>query len=218
MSNPFRQQFAAIASPPEANTPVAATKPTLKERWAAAKAEAEERDRQRKLAKKQSSFLRRFFRGIWTLIRVVLVLLILMVIGGVMISTYEDYGLTPEEIAARDAQREANRVALEAREAAEREAKAAAEAEKERRKVQLKCASPWDGSIRAAEAALKDALRDPGSYEHIQTMIGSVKGNGTQRFVMRYRARNGFGGMTIGQVNGGIRHADCSLLDWRVVE
>lgn len=58
--------------------------------------------------------------------------------------------------------------------------------------------SPWDGSHRALARLVKENLKDPDSYDHIETRYG-VDGD-TLNIRMRYRARNSFGGMVIGQV------------------
>jgi hypothetical protein len=42
---------------------------------------------------------------------------------------------------------------------------------------------------------VKDRLRDPSSFEHIDTVISPVD-DGDHKVVMTYRANNGFGGKT----------------------
>lgn len=71
---------------------------------------------------------------------------------------------------------------------------AAAEARQNRINAQF---SPWDGSHRALERAVKKGLKDPDSYEHIETRYG-IEGN-TITVVMQYRAKNSFGGYAIGR-------------------
>lgn len=62
------------------------------------------------------------------------------------------------------------------------------------------CLSKWDGSNRSLVEQVKAQLRDPGSFEHDETRIAPVsKGTqGKHLVTMRYRARNGFGGMNVG--------------------
>lgn len=59
--------------------------------------------------------------------------------------------------------------------------------------------SPWDGSHRQLEAVLKKSLKDPDSYEHIETRF---KDNGDEGIyvVMKYRAKNSFGGYVVNSV------------------
>jgi len=55
------------------------------------------------------------------------------------------------------------------------------------------------GAHRELQRILKTKLVDPGSYEHIETTYNDA---GTNLMVfMKYRSRNGFGGMVIGQIN-----------------
>lgn len=91
----------------------------------------------------------------------------------------------------------------EAREAA---AKAAEKAE-DRRKG-FHCLSGWDGSHSGVKSYVEKRLRDPDSFEHIETRITPVK-DGIHTLVMQYRARNGFGGMTVGNAVATVRNSDC---------
>jgi len=57
--------------------------------------------------------------------------------------------------------------------------------------------SAWDGSHIYLERWIKKNLKDPDSYDHMETRYGD---KGDHILVStKYRARNGFGGMTIGQ-------------------
>jgi hypothetical protein len=50
------------------------------------------------------------------------------------------------------------------------------------------------------EASIRKNLRDPGSYERIEsTSYGLPTGEGKKGVVIKYRARNGFGGMNVEQ-------------------
>lgn len=57
---------------------------------------------------------------------------------------------------------------------------------------------------------MKPNLREPNSFEHIRTEIGPVMSNGKHALLMRYRARNGFGGMAIGTVEALVSNLDCT--------
>lgn len=73
-----------------------------------------------------------------------------------------------------------------------------AQAIEDRRKG-FHCLSAWDGSNNSLVAQVKSQLRDPGSFEHDETRIGPVSEGteGKHPVTMRYRARNGFGGMNV---------------------
>ncbi|QEY15490.1 zinc ribbon domain-containing protein [Cellvibrio sp. KY-GH-1] len=64
-----------------------------------------------------------------------------------------------------------------------------------RRETVEKAFSPWDGSHRQLEAYVKKNLKDPDSYEHIETRY-SDKGD-TVTISMKYRAKNSFGGYAV---------------------
>lgn len=54
--------------------------------------------------------------------------------------------------------------------------------------------SQWDGSHHKTERAIKAALNDPDSYEHVETRAWP-RNDGTIRVVTKFRAKNGFGGV-----------------------
>lgn len=59
--------------------------------------------------------------------------------------------------------------------------------------------SPWDGSHYELVYWLKSQLKDPGSYEHINT---TYRDNSDHLMLyMRYRAKNSFGGYSVGSVS-----------------
>lgn len=72
------------------------------------------------------------------------------------------------------------------------------------------CLSPWDGSHSALVESVKGTLRDPSSFEHDKTIIAPVDDNGKHTLIMRYRAKNGFGGMTQGYAQAEIDNSTCS--------
>lgn len=108
-------------------------------------------------------------------------------------------------------QREAE-AAAEAKRLVKKKAAAAAVARKEAEKKRkgFHCLSSWDGSHRAVKKYTEERMRDPDSFEHIETRITPVNENGKHTLLMTYRARNGFGGMTVGEVMATIRNSDCS--------
>lgn len=86
-----------------------------------------------------------------------------------------------------------------------RSAKAAAD-----KKAGFHCLSGWDGSHREVVSAVKSQLRDPSSFEHVQTRITPMSESGEHRLTMTYRAKNGFGALTGGLVEATVRNATCS--------
>lgn len=105
-------------------------------------------------------------------------------------------------------QKEEKRIATEKRIAEDRAEREAKEVAENKRKG-FHCLSGWDGSHRAVVKATKKQLRDPKSFEHAETMVWPVSVDGKHQFVMQYRAKNGFGGMTMGVVKGEYSNATC---------
>jgi hypothetical protein len=73
------------------------------------------------------------------------------------------------------------------------------------------CLSNWNGAHRDLNAAVVATLRDPDSFQHIETRITPMNPDGTHLLFMDYRARNGFGGMNIGHVAAVVQNSDCSF-------
>lgn len=84
-------------------------------------------------------------------------------------------------------------------------------AEAENHRLGFHCLSSWDGSITAFRDAVRDTMRDPDSFEHIETRITPVNETGHHIVFMDYRARNGFGGMNVGRAAATVRGSDCSF-------
>lgn len=70
------------------------------------------------------------------------------------------------------------------------------------------CLSGWDGSNASLVKQIKDQLRDPDSFEHDETRI-TPENNGKHMVSMRYRARNGFGGMNVATAIAEVDHNTC---------
>jgi hypothetical protein len=127
-----------------------------------------------------------------------------------------------EQAEAERTRKEAERLAAEQ---AEAQRKAAAEAEKlaqekaeaerqaaadaARRKAGFHCLSAWDGSHTGVKSAIKGVMREPSSFEHIETRITPVNEDGNHVLTMTYRARNGFGGMNVSTALVTVRNDDC---------
>lgn len=87
---------------------------------------------------------------------------------------------------------------------------AEAEAREEERGAGFHCLSDWDGSHRDFRAKVVEFLRDPDSFDLIETRITPVDADGRHQIFMTYRARNGFGGMDVATAKGLVANADCS--------
>jgi hypothetical protein len=71
------------------------------------------------------------------------------------------------------------------------------------------CLSGWNGAYRPLESYVKERLRDPDSYDHIETRITPVNEKGEHVLVMKYRAKNGFGGMNVERYVITIKNESC---------
>lgn len=150
--------------------------------------------------------------------------------GSLLALTFGVYGFfhqTPEEraaseaVAAREAEQQrlvdAERAEAERLEDIERQKAAQiAEAKKradelEKRRSGLHCLSDWDGSNRNAVLLMRTSyLRDPDSFEHIETVISPLdESSGEHGAWMTYRARNGFGGMNVERIYMRIDSESC---------
>jgi len=115
---------------------------------------------------------------------------------------------TEEELAikaAKEAQEAATRAAKEAEEEVARKAKRAEEI-----RNGFHCLSPWDGSHQSVKRYVRRGLRDPRSFEHVETRITPIDKDGKHTLYMTYRARNGFGGMNVGIAKVTVNNKDCS--------
>lgn len=59
------------------------------------------------------------------------------------------------------------------------------------------CLSGWDGSFPRLKEAVKRSIRNPRSFEHVETVRSSVDESGKFGLIMSYRAENGFGGVNV---------------------
>ena len=71
------------------------------------------------------------------------------------------------------------------------------------------CLSGWNGSHNGVERYVKANLRDPDSYNHIETRITPVNDKGEHVLVMKYRAKNGFGGMNVESLVATVKNESC---------
>ena len=74
--------------------------------------------------------------------------------------------------------------------------------EREDREKGFHCLSGWDGSHRNFERMLKNRLKDPDSYEHIETRVTRKGSDGLHTLYTKYRAKNSFGGYVVQTATG----------------
>lgn len=70
------------------------------------------------------------------------------------------------------------------------------------------CRSALDDSHPHLVRHIKSMLREPDSFEHISTRVWEA-GSGRHKVTMQYRTRNGFGGMSIGEVTAEYESENC---------
>ena len=105
---------------------------------------------------------------------------------------------------------EEKRIAEEEKKAKEAKILAKLEAEKaENKRKGFHCLSSWNGAHKAIVRATEKHLKDPDSFEHIETRVTPVDKNFKHSLYMQYRAKNGFGGMSIGTVVAQYSNTDC---------
>lgn len=71
------------------------------------------------------------------------------------------------------------------------------------------CLSSWDGSFPALKDAVKRQLRNPRSFEYVETVRSPVDDKGTFGLIMTYRAENGFGGMNVDAIGVEVNAKTC---------
>lgn len=71
--------------------------------------------------------------------------------------------------------------------------------------------SAWDGSHRALTSQVKGGLKDPRSFEHVETRY-TDHGDNTLTVTMRYRAKNSFGAVVPGFATAKV-HVDGHVIE-----
>ena len=122
----------------------------------------------------------------------------------------------PERVAAREA-RELAKIEAEIdkqiEEAAEkaREAERVAQAEAQKKLKGFHCLSSWDGSHTNLKRLVERNMRNPDSFDHVETRITPVNASLEHTVIMTYRGQNGFGGMSVETVKAVIDNSNCSI-------
>ncbi len=80
------------------------------------------------------------------------------------------------------------------------------------------CISPLDGSNYYVDGYVATRMRIPKSYEHIQTNVTDVDAEGNHEFIVSFRAKNGFGGLTSGMAVGKFSNESCQVVEAKLVD
>lgn len=133
------------------------------------------------------------------------------IIMGILIFSFfvQRASMTPEEIAQEKKMYEQERQAKIDKDAAE--AKERAEQKAADKEAGFHCLSGIDGNHRGLSSLVKENLREPESFEHIETRIGPKDENGEHVVKMKYRGRNGFGGMNVESIIAVISNETCEI-------
>jgi hypothetical protein len=117
--------------------------------------------------------------------------------------------IDPEGYEAREQLRQKDKAAADAQADAERIAEKTAEVEEKRKGFH--CLSGWDGANRSTVKQVKSSLRNPDSFEHVETRITPLdEKTGEHNLGMTYRAQNGFGGMNVETIYARVSSSTCS--------
>jgi hypothetical protein len=135
-------------------------------------------------------------KGCWWVLGIISALIILSIVNAP----------SREEQNARDAKQATEQKAADDAAAADAAKKSAA-AEGERQNG-FHCLSAWDGSNRSLVQQVKANLRDPDSFEHEETRI-TPENKGKHVVIMKYRAKNGFGGYNVATAIGTVDARTC---------
>lgn len=82
---------------------------------------------------------------------------------------------------------------------------------------QYACTAALDGSMSGFVRKVESSLRDPDSFEHIQSFATTVDHDGMQRVRMKFRARNGFGGVNVEMAEAVVQNAGCEIISWKMI-
>lgn len=83
------------------------------------------------------------------------------------------------------------------------------------------CADGPNDLNTALELNVKRQLKDSDSFEHLGTVIKPIAGSGDYDAMMRYRARNSFGALTVGTAVGKLYVAEknvCEVRSFKIIQ
>ena len=157
--------------------------------------------------------IKSFFGKVFRFIKYSVYTTIAAVVIFAMYGAYIDSN-DPVKIAERAAIAEQQAIAKAEQDAIEAEQELiaqqkAAEQKAADKKAGFHCLSGWDGSL-VYDRVIKNSMKNPKSYEHIETRI-TPEMNGNHLAVIKYRAQNGFGGMSFGTMKVTVSNESCQI-------
>ena len=81
----------------------------------------------------------------------------------------------------------------------------------------FRCLSKLDGSMTDLVWEVKRNARNPDSFEHIESSATAIDAEGHQHIRMKFRAQNGFGGMSIDTAEAIVSNPGCKLISWSIL-
>lgn len=133
---------------------------------------------------------------------------LIMILLGVFGLMRQESNMSPEKKLERAERVEVEKLAQAEKESAK--AKAQANLDAERKRKGFHCLSSLTGIHRGVKRVVKENLRDPNSFDHIETKITPVDENEKHSLIMTYRAKNAFGGKAIGNAIAIINNSNCA--------
>lgn len=73
------------------------------------------------------------------------------------------------------------------------------------------CLNRLDVSHIEFKRRVQSLQREPDSFEHIETKLSRKNSDGSHDILMKYRSRNGFGGMTVSVAAGKMDNETCEI-------
>lgn len=173
--------------------------------------EIEENQAKRKAEKELNKSINPTKNRFVSFFKKLLLIIVILFFSLIAFGMYLDSQKTPEQREAEKKQYEKEKKEYDEKNKKEKEIEDAKNEEEKLDKAQFNCTSHWDGSVPDVVNAVKNNLRDPSSFEHIETKVSLVSKDDEQVVIMKYRARNGFGGMNVESVVALIKNSNCTV-------
>lgn len=157
------------------------------------------------------------FKWVGAIVTSLFTLMLAFSIYSIATATPEEKAKWDEERAIREKKKETENAEKTKQRAEDRATRQREKAEKAAKKAQFKCLASLNGSMGTFALEVEYSLRDPSSFEHIQSFATPVSSDGMQLVRMRFRARNGFGGMNIETAEARVRNKDCKIQSWSML-
>lgn len=76
------------------------------------------------------------------------------------------------------------------------------------------CLTGFDKHVFEFAWAVKDKLKDPDSFDHVQTLVTYPTPAGIQTVRMTYRAKNSFGALVLERAEAQVNIRGCDVVTW----